>query len=466
MNPVPPDAERTPEVLRRAEAPSEPLAEGGPSGLASHPAHGPAGDLALRGGLSPEAARDLVRAFRMSAEALNGVRDLQAELVKSLKQQDRSELVLQSTQALNETFRGLATLQRALLQRLEQAPRGTGRLVPLMLLGLLAVSLGGIYLVVDMMDRWRSEQPDLAALQKGALDAFLDGRTEGAAAQLAEVERLQGLLAETAAREEALRAEMREEGASTSELEAELDRVIREREELSRHLLQAQNDALLRRAVEEELRDASGRLAVLEPRLVEVEREREQERRENQRLRQWLASLGRGLPEPAGATAAGTPASPSPAAPSPSAPPSTPTASPASAPEPAGPPPAATTEQNPEILGRIRQRLNEMLTASGRGRAETWQVRTLGGVTLERLHDVVLVRYDARGTVLDEARAKTMEIWVDRDRHQVEMVLGRGEMFFQGLATPFRGGELRKTIAEGEMMMLYGQSGFPFVRYR
>ena len=69
--------------------------------------------------LSRGAPNDLVQAFRLNAEALHRLEALQGELARAVQRSDRSELVLQSTQALNETFRGLATIQRSLLERLE-----------------------------------------------------------------------------------------------------------------------------------------------------------------------------------------------------------------------------------------------------------------------------------------------------------------------------------------------------------
>jgi hypothetical protein len=113
-----------------------------PPGPASEPVPE---SLVPRGSGALAGAPELAQAFRANAEAIRAVHETQAEMVRALKRQDRSEIMLQSTQALNETFRNLALVQRRLLERLESPPPGpTGsRLVPLMLIGLLVVFLGG-----------------------------------------------------------------------------------------------------------------------------------------------------------------------------------------------------------------------------------------------------------------------------------------------------------------------------------
>ena len=63
---------------------------------------------------------ELARAFQANAEALQGLGNLQTQLIEALQRSDRSELVLASTQTLNETFRGLSLIQRELLRVLER----------------------------------------------------------------------------------------------------------------------------------------------------------------------------------------------------------------------------------------------------------------------------------------------------------------------------------------------------------
>jgi hypothetical protein len=80
---------------------------------------------------------------------------MQAELGRALQRADRSEVMIQSTGALNETFKGLTSVQRTLLQRVETAEveSKSGRWVlPILVLGALAVTGAGLALVVRKMD--------------------------------------------------------------------------------------------------------------------------------------------------------------------------------------------------------------------------------------------------------------------------------------------------------------------------
>ena len=113
------------------------------------PAAGPSGDelVATPEAPLPEAAvpgsdapmREVATAFRMNAEALHTLKEMQADLARQVRRGDRSELVVQSTQALNETFRNLSSVQQELLRRIHAGDqkRGGGPLIPIMLLGLL-----------------------------------------------------------------------------------------------------------------------------------------------------------------------------------------------------------------------------------------------------------------------------------------------------------------------------------------
>ncbi|MHC5011871.1 MAG: hypothetical protein ACYTG6_13155, partial [Planctomycetota bacterium] len=403
-------------------------------------------------------------AFRSSAEAMEGVRQLQAELVQALKRQDRSELVLQSTQALNDTFRSLSTIQRALVERLEAGPShgGVNRVIPLMLLGLLVVFLGGIYVVLDVIEQARADRPaaDPGALESRALEAYREGLQEGGAQAARDVDRLESQLRQMAEREQALRENLDREGASQAERDARIRALEEERESIARQLLAAQNEMLAKRALEEELRAANSRLAVMNPKLEELERDIANERAENTRLRKWLAGLGAGLPEPDPAAAAGTGSD----LPLPRTDGSLP---PGGTDTPPGEMRTATNiDREPLLLDRIRTRLNNLLRASGRGQADTWQVTRLDGVSTEQLYGVVASRYDSTGRLLDYVQAEELAIWVHRDQRRVEFEFRNGNIVFQGTPTPFRGGNLRRVVAENELTRVWGQSGFPFVKSR
>ena len=76
----------------------------------------PAGlDPALTHSANHEAPlREIAHAFRLNAEALHTLKQMQGDLARQVKRGDRSELVLQSTRSLNETFRNLTAVQREL----------------------------------------------------------------------------------------------------------------------------------------------------------------------------------------------------------------------------------------------------------------------------------------------------------------------------------------------------------------
>lgn len=143
--------------------------------------------------LSRGAPNDLVQAFRLNAEALHRLEALQGELARAVQRSDRSELVLQSTQALNETFRGLATIQRSLLERLE-APVAAkrSRLVPLAVLGLLLVLVGGIVALTEAIRRnGEMGRINTAEIAREVRSSFEAGHAEGRAAREHDIERLE-----------------------------------------------------------------------------------------------------------------------------------------------------------------------------------------------------------------------------------------------------------------------------------
>jgi len=67
--------------------------------------------------------RDLAEALRSNAEALRAIQETQERIARTVDRADRSEAVIQSTQALNDTFRGVRATQEALVTRLEEEER-------------------------------------------------------------------------------------------------------------------------------------------------------------------------------------------------------------------------------------------------------------------------------------------------------------------------------------------------------
>lgn len=415
-------------------------------------------DLGAPAAASQEALRELALALRTSVETMHGVRDLQAELVKSLGRQDRSELVLQSTQALNDTFRNLSTIQRELVSRLEAAPRSSGgRLVPLLLLGLLVVFLGGLYVVLDVLEELRAGRPDTALIASQAsertLQAFREGKTEGGDEAELALARLQDQLEQMTERERALRTRLDDATDGRGELEAEIRGLEVERDGLAAQIRAAQNEVVARRAVEEELRAANGQLAVMEPRMLELEATIREEKIENARLRERLGAIGLGRPDPGALDDAGA---------------TQPAASPDEASE--RPPPQVPrrdVQRDAVLLDKIRNRLNQMLDQSAQGRQELWQITRIDGVHADGLEGVIALRYDrASGRLVEQLQARDLDLWVDRNTRAVQLEFRNGRSATAAGAKPFANGVFRQTVASGEMTRLWSQSGMTFLRFR
>ena len=437
---------------------AEDLPQASPPEPRRDPAAGGHSELGSPAAASQEALRELALALRTSVETMHGVRDLQAELVKSLGRQDRSELVLQSTQALNDTFRNLSTIQRELMTRLEAAPKtGGGRLVPLLLLGLLVVFLGGLYVVLDVLEQVRAERPDTAQIATQAsertLQAFREGKAEGGDEAELALTRLQDQLDQMTARENALRGRLEDATDGRGQLEAQLRGLEVERDGLAAQIRAAQNEVIARRAVEEELRAANGKLAVMEPRMLELEAAVREEKIANARLRERLGAIGLGRPDPAALDEPGGEG---------------PEASPEETAE--RPPPqipGRKVQRDPVLLDKIRNRLNQMLDQSSQGRPELWQITRIDGVHADGLEGVIALRYDrTSGRLLEQLQARDLDLWVDRNVRTVQLEFRNGRRASGPSAQPFADGVFRQTVASGEMTRLWSQSGMTFLRFR
>ncbi len=70
-----------------------------------------------------EPLNDLAKAFAMQAEILRGVHETQVELSKTIKNDSKAEMMVNATDSLNSTFKGVKSVQQKLLDELED--RGT-----------------------------------------------------------------------------------------------------------------------------------------------------------------------------------------------------------------------------------------------------------------------------------------------------------------------------------------------------
>ncbi len=433
--------------FRRPERPATPASDARgprsyePDGGAEVRLATPLGDAAAR---SVEPLAALAAAFQANAEALSRSQEMQAELGRALQRADRSEVMIQSTGALNETFKGLTSVQRSLLQRVETAEEASksGRwFLPLLVLGALAVTGAALALVVHKMDDVEERvvgNADLATqLHASLTQGVNEGRTNAEAAFAVErrvfeerVSRLEADLAGVRAERDARASELKEASSTLQGLQGEV--------------MTARADSLRARAMEEELARLRVEGASKDPELDRLKRELAEEKRTNAGLRQRLADLGigRGAPDPAAETPR---------------------------PEEAAAAPAASPADDPALprdrggVERAKTRMNELLQGAAAGRPDYLQIVSLGGNGGTRLTQVMAARYSASGKLMSYFKAKDLRVNVDRSRRVVELVFTDGAIEYAGNSLPFAGGTYTAVVAEGDQVAPWAQSGLSFV---
>ncbi len=246
--------------------------------------------------------REIAHAFRMNAEALQTLKQMQGDLAKSMKRGDRSELVLQSTRSLNETFRNLTSVQRELLSRLRQKESGgRGPLIPLMLLGLLVVVLAGVYVILDAVKTGPGATAvaglDPAEIARRERDSWKEGRREGAQHADREIERLQEDLEEAKERRQQIQAEL----DTKVELLGGLERGKRvaeiERDEFAGQVRKAQNEIVARKELEDAIGRMKLKLDAANKIAAQAEHDLQLQRSRNAYLRERMADYGVGFAE-------------------------------------------------------------------------------------------------------------------------------------------------------------------------
>jgi hypothetical protein len=106
-------------------------------------------------------AQELAKAFRLNAEILRRIQETQQDIARTLERSDRSDMVIRSADALNETFRGVRSTQKALLERIEETRSRHGR--TLLVVGAAAIVavallvLGARWLVERTQEETRRE---------------------------------------------------------------------------------------------------------------------------------------------------------------------------------------------------------------------------------------------------------------------------------------------------------------------
>lgn len=100
---------------------------------------------------TPEVAAAAVQsAMEMQVEVLRKIQEQQEQTLAALQDSRRSEMMIQSTRALNESFAGMRRVQEGLAERLDRERR-RGSWTPWLLLGALALAGYGLYAAVGAL---------------------------------------------------------------------------------------------------------------------------------------------------------------------------------------------------------------------------------------------------------------------------------------------------------------------------
>ena len=397
--------------------------------------------LAASGRAIAEPLAALAAAFQANAEALRRSQEMQAELGRALQRADRSEVLLQSTGALNDTFKGLTNVQKSLAGRIdasEKAAREGRWFLPVLVLAALAVGGGALALVVQRMGALEQDvvgSGDIATrLDEAQRRGHEQGRADAAGAfdverraLLDRVDRVEKDLAAAVAARDERDAAAKQAAADLLSAQAEV--------------VTGRADALRARALEQEITRLRADAAVRDPEVERMRRELETERETTAALRKRVAELATGRVGPAPADGAPPPSSAS-AVPTP-------------------PPPSGLAD--PRDVERGRRMLNELLQTSSGGKTDYLQFGTIGGIDGERLLDVMATSYTAGGRVVNFVRARQARVYVDRATRRVEVVFDEGALELNGQSVPFPGGQFRKVVAEGDEASRWATSGLRFV---
>ena len=383
-------------------------------------------------GMALAPLKDLAEAFRQNSEAMKSLAEGQARLGRRVEKSDRSQAIVQSTKALNETFRGVQRTQERLMGRLD----GERKRPLLLLLASAAVFValvgGSLYILFHWLDdRDRVESLDRKETIQGIVAAHADV-----------VEDLRTKLAR--AETELAR---RESDAKNAQANLEdLSRRLAEAEEINQGL--RQNQEGLRREVMQnaELQTTISRLtAELEEKAEALLAERRTRVGLEEQLQTLQDKLGRMARQAAASPAAvSPPAKPAPEvkAPDVKAPEVRAPGDPDEEPPPSSVPPGAAT--NPGELARISQVLNRLISESRGG--ESYEFTKIGGARGKTLYDVEVANYDQEGAEIKRIQAGELRIVVDVPQRSVELHFKKGHIYYYGVRAPFWGGVFNVSV--------------------
>ncbi len=381
-------------------------------------------------GMALAPLKDLAEAFRQNAETLKNLTESQSRLSRKIDKSDRSEAVMQSTKALNDTFRGVQRTQERLLGRLDEEKKRPLRTFIVVVVVCVALVGGSLWILFDWLDR-----RDLRAgrEQRGTLTDIVTAHTE-------KVEDLQEGLRRAKTdldRQTAVAERAAEHTLDLSGQVTELEEIV--------NGLRSDQQRLTREAMQ--VPDLQGSISRLTGELEEAGRLLEEERRRRAELEAEVAELEGRLEAmarramasgPAATGSAPTPEVPAAVAPEPAAPLRVTPAEAAPAAEPGTSiPPGAST--HPGALSRIASVLNRLLSEAGG--EESYEFTKIGGARGRMIYDVEVTNFDASGQEVKRIQAGEARIVVDVPQRSVELRFKKGFIHYYGVRAPFWGGQ-------------------------
>jgi len=367
-------------------------------------------------GMAMAPLKDLAEAFRSNSDAMKSLAEGQARLGRRIEKSDRSEAVVQSTKALNDTFRGVQRTQERLMGRLDDEKKQPLRLLIASAAVFVVLVGGSLYLLFTWLDgRDRTAGQD----RKETIESIVAGHADVVEDLRAKLTRAESELVRRDTVAENASENMHDLARKLAEVEEQNIGLRANQKELSREVMQ-----------NTELQTTISRLTV---ELERKSRELEAERLSRVGLEERIAALKDELSRMASRPAATPSAAPPAEVPG--------EAAPDSVTEPEEPTPAPVPEgaaTDPEELARIIGLLNRLI-ADVRGE-ESFKFTTIGGARGKTLYDVEVANFDKTGAEIKRIRAGEVRIVVDVPQRRVELRFKNGHIYYYGVRAPFWGG--------------------------
>jgi len=405
--------------------------------------------------------RDVQTSFRAHAEVLDSILDTQRRLLGAIGRADRSEMMVASTQALNETFKSLQETQRELCARLASPDGGRGgwgkgsRAGTLLLAGLLFALASAGLVGSALLLRDRGADSSAVDERVGLIEDKLSSTADVSAAASSLGDLASALrdaterMTETLAQNGSLSHQLDEERTVGADLLEKTKRFEREVTDLNQSIAAANTTSDGFRAKYLEAEERAARLA------TELE--------ELRRLPSVLtnSSAEATITPPAAAESAPAPS----AEPAPGAATAGTETAPANdaIPTTAGDAPTAPAEPHaitdPSILGPYRDSLNRLLAMrSGTDRYELDEIRDVADGAAR---GVKLRKVSGEGTV-KSYEAERLRAYLDEKNHWVEFRLEDGRLHYAGRSIPFLNGRFSFMVMEVDVAE-WKRAALPFL---